>query len=157
MSAFAWNILLALIWVAVSGDVSGANLLIGFVLGYVILGITLRELPAFSAYVRRVPKILMFALFFLREMLKANLRVAWDVVTPTHHMRPAVIAVPLDARTEGEIALVANLISLTPGTLTLDISSDHKVLYIHVMYLDDLDEVRAQIKDFEARVLALLR
>jgi multicomponent Na+:H+ antiporter subunit E len=157
MSAFAWNILLALIWVAVSGDVSGGNLLIGFVLGYVILGITLRELPAFAAYVRRVPKILMFALFFLRELLKANLRVAWDVVTPTHHMRPAVIAVPLDARTEGEIALVANLISLTPGTLTLDISSDHKVLYIHVMYLDDLDEVRAQIKDFEARVLALLR
>jgi multicomponent Na+:H+ antiporter subunit E len=157
MSAFAWNILLALIWVAVSGDVSGGNLLIGFVLGYVILGITLRELPAFSAYVRRVPKILTFALFFLRELLKANMRVAWDVVTPTHHMRPAVIAVPLDARTEGEIALVANLISLTPGTLTLDISSDHKVLYIHVMYLDDLDEVRAQIKNFEARVLALLR
>jgi multicomponent Na+:H+ antiporter subunit E len=157
MSAFAWNILLALIWVAVSADFSGANLLIGFVLGYVILGITLREIPAFAAYVRRVPKIILFGGFFLRELFKANLRVAWDVITPTHHMRPAVIAVPLDAKTEGEIALVANLISLTPGTLTLDISSDHRVLYIHVMYLDDLDEVRAQIKDFEARVLALLR
>jgi len=157
MSAFAWNILLALIWVSVSGDFSGANLLAGFVLGYIILGITLREVPAFAAYVRRVPRIIRFGGFFLRELLKANLRVAWDVVTPTHHMRPAVIAVPLDAKTEGEIALVANLISLTPGTLTLDISSDHRVLYIHVMYLDDLDEVRAQIKDFEARVLALLR
>jgi multicomponent Na+:H+ antiporter subunit E len=157
MSAFAWNILLALIWVAVSGDFSGANLLAGFVLGYVILGITLREVPVFSVYVRRVPKIILFGGFFLRELFKANLRVAWDVVTPTHHMRPAVIAVPLDAKTEGEIALVANLISLTPGTLTLDISSDHRVLYIHVMYLDDLEEVRAQIKDFEARVLALLR
>jgi len=138
MSAFAWNILLALIWVSVSGDFSGANLLAGFVLGYIILGITLREVPAFAAYVRRVPRIIRFGGFFLREL-------------------PAVIAVPLDAKTEGEIALVANLISLTPGTLTLDISSDHRVLYIHVMYLDDLDEVRAQIKDFEARVLALLR
>ena len=79
------------------------------------------------------------------------------MVTPTHYMKPAVIAVPLDARTEGEIALVANLISLTPGTLSLDVSSDRRVLYLHVMYLDDLEQTRAQIKQFEARVLELLR
>ena len=157
MSAFAWNILLALIWIAVSGDFSGAGLLTGFVLGYIILAITLREVPAFAAYVRRVPKIILFAGYFLRELIRSNLRVAWDVVTPTHYMKPAVIAVPLDARTEGEIVLVANLISLTPGTLTLDVSSDRRVLYIHVMYLDDLEQVRADIKRFEARVLDLLR
>ena len=157
MSAFAWNILLALIWIAVSGDFSGSGLLTGFVLGYVILGLTLREVPAFAAYVRRVPKIILFAGYFLRELIRSNLRVAWDVVTPTHYMKPAVIAVPLEAKTDGEIALVANLISLTPGTLTLDVSSDRRVLYIHVMYLDDLDQVRADIKRFEARVLELLR
>lgn len=157
MSAFAWNILLALIWIAVSGDFSGSGLLTGFVLGYIILAITLREVPAFAAYVRRVPKIILFAGYFLRELIRSNLRVAWDVVTPTHYMKPAVIAVPLDARTEGEIVLVANLISLTPGTLTLDVSSDRRVLYIHVMYLDDLEQVRADIKRFEARVLELLR
>lgn len=157
MSAFAWNILLALIWIAVSGDFSGSGLLTGFVLGYVILGLTLREVPAFAAYVRRVPKIILFAGYFLRELVRSNLRVAWDVVTPTHYMKPAVIAVPLEAKTDGEIALVANLISLTPGTLTLDVSSDRRVLYIHVMYLDDLDQVRADIKRFEARVLELLR
>lgn len=157
MSAFAWNILLALIWIAVSGDFSGSGLLTGFVLGYIILGITLREVPAFAAYVRRVPKIILFAGYFLRELIRSNLRVAWDVVTPTHYMKPAVIAVPLDAKTDGEIALVANLISLTPGTLTLDVSSDRRVLYIHVMYLDDLEQVRADIKRFEARVLELLR
>lgn len=157
MSAFAWNILLALIWIAVSGDISGSGLLTGFVLGYIILGITLREIPAFAAYVRRVPKIILFTGYFLRELFKSNLRVAWDVVTPTHYMKPAVIAVPLDAKTDGEIALVANLISLTPGTLTLDVSSDRRVLYIHVMYLDDLEQVKANIKQFEARVLELLR
>lgn len=157
MSAFAWNILLALIWIAVSGDFSGSGLLTGFVLGYVILGLTLREVPAFAAYVRRVPKIILFAGYFLRELVRSNLRVAWDVVTPTHYMKPAVIAIPLEAKTDGEIALVANLISLTPGTLTLDVSSDRRVLYIHVMYLDDLDQVRADIKRFEARVLELLR
>ena len=157
MGAFAWNILLALIWVAVSGDISGAGLLTGFVLGYVILGLTLRELPGFSAYVRRIPKIFLFTGYFLKELIRSNLRVAWDVVTPTHYMKPAVIAVPLDARTEGEIVLLANLISLTPGTLSLDVSSDRRVLYLHVMYLDDLEQTRAQIKQFEARVLELLR
>lgn len=157
MGAFAWNILLALIWVAVSGDISGAGLLTGFVLGYVILGMTLREVPVFSAYVRRIPKITLFAGYFLKELIRSNLRVAWDVVTPTHYMKPAVIAVPLDARTEGEITLLANLISLTPGTLSLDVSSDRRVLYLHVMYLDDLEQTRAQIKQFEMRVLELLR
>ena len=157
MGAFAWNILLALIWVAVSGDISGGGLLTGFVLGYVILGLTLREVPVFSAYVRRIPKIILFAGYFLKELIRSNLRVAWDVVTPTHYMKPAVIAVPLEARTEGEIALLANLISLTPGTLSLDVSTDRRVLYLHVMYLDDLEQTRAQIKQFEARVLELLR
>lgn len=142
MGAFSWNILLALIWVAVSGDISGAGLFTGLVLGYVILGLTLREVPVFAAYVRRVPKIFLFAAYFLKELVRSNLRVAWDVVTPTHYMKPAVIAVPLDARTEGEIALVANLISLTPGTLSLDVSSDRRVLYLHVMYLDDRSSTR---------------
>ncbi len=157
MNGFSWNIVLALIWVAVSGNFSGSNLLVGFVLGYVILGLTLREVPAFSGYLRRVPKIILFAGYFLRELIKSNLRVAYDVVTPTDYMRPAVIAVPLAARTDGEITIVANLISLTPGTLSLDVSSDRRTLYIHVMYLDDRAETERQIKEFEARVLELLR
>lgn len=157
MSAFAWNILLALIWVAVSGDISGSGLFTGFVLGYIILGLTLREIPAFASYVRRVPKVIGFSGYFLRELLRSNLRVAWDVVTPTHYMKPGVIAVPLDARTDGEIALLANLISLTPGTLSLDVSTDRRVLYLHVMYLDDPEQTIAEVKRFEARVLSLLR
>ena len=157
MNGFTWNIILALIWIAVSGEFSAATLMVGFVLGYVILGVTLRDVPAFRGYVQRVPKVIMFIGFFIRELIVSNLRVAYDVVTPTDYMRPAVIAVPLDAKTDGEITIVANLLSLTPGTLSLDVSSDRKVLYIHVMYLDDLKKVQAQIKYFESRVLELLR
>jgi multicomponent Na+:H+ antiporter subunit E len=72
-------------------------------------------------------------------------------------MSPGVIAMPLDAQTDGEITIVANLISLTPGTLSLDVSSDKKVLYIHVMYLDDRDAVIRSIKALEARALQVLR
>lgn len=157
MNGFTWNILLALIWVAVTGSFSGASLVVGFVLGYVILGVTLRDVPAFSGYVRRVPKVIRFIGFFSRELFISNLRVAYDVITPTDYMRPAVIAFPLDAKTDGEITFFANLLSLTPGTLSLDVSSDRRVLYIHIMYLDDLQDTQKQIKYFESRVLELLR
>jgi multicomponent Na+:H+ antiporter subunit E len=75
-------------------------------------------------------------------------------------MRPGVIAIPLNARTDVEITLLANLITLTPGTLSLDVSADRSVLYIHVMYIDndDIDAVRRKIKEgFERRILEVLR
>ena len=64
---------------------------------------------------------------------------------------------PLSARTEMEITMVANLISLTPGTLSLDVSDDRKVLYIHAMFLDNEEELRRNLKEMEHRALELFR
>jgi multicomponent Na+:H+ antiporter subunit E len=73
-------------------------------------------------------------------------------------MRPGVVAVPLDARTDAEITLLANLITLTPGTLSLDVSADRSFLYVHAMYVDDVNDVKRQIKDgFERRLLEVMR
>jgi multicomponent Na+:H+ antiporter subunit E len=93
------------------------------------------------------------------ELLLANLRLACDVLTPGYHLRPGVVAVPLDARTDTEITLLANMITLTPGSFSLDVSADRRVLYVHVMYLDeDVDEFRRRIKNgFERRILEVLR
>ncbi|KAF0810293.1 cation antiporter [Alcanivorax sp. S71-1-4] len=157
MNALTWNIILALIWVGITGEFSSANLVIGFVLGYVILAFAMRDVKHFTHYASKVPKVIRFVGFFVRELVMSNLRVAYDVLTPTHYMRPAVIAVKLEARTDGEITILANLISLTPGTLSLDVSSDRSVLYLHVMYLDDEEAVHASIKALEARVLEILR
>lgn len=157
MTAFTWNILLALAWAALNGAFTGTNLFVGFVLGYLILGLALRDVPSFSHYVKRVPRFISLVGFFIRELLMSNLKVAYDVLTPTHYMRPAVIAVPLEAKTDGEIAMLANIISLTPGTLSLDVSSDRQVLYLHVMYLQDEQATRNSIKALETRLLDLLR
>ena len=106
----------------------------------------------------KIPKLISFLLFYLMELLLANFRVAHDAVTPTHHMRPALLAIPLDARTDFEILLFANLMTMTPGSVTVDISKDRRTLYLHVMYVEDADEIRRSIKhDFERRVLRLLR
>jgi multicomponent Na+:H+ antiporter subunit E len=157
MIALIWNIALMLIWVALTGAFTGPNLLLGFFLGYLILGLALRDKPEFAKYVGKVPKFIGFIGYFFWELLVSNLKVAYDVLTPTHHMCPGVIAMPLDASTDGEITIVANLISLTPGTLSLDVSTDRKVLYIHVMYLVDREEVIRSIKSLEARALEVLR
>jgi multicomponent Na+:H+ antiporter subunit E len=157
MIALIWNIALMLIWVALTGAFTGANLLLGFFLGYLILGLALRDKPEFAKYVGKVPKFFGFIGYFFWELLVSNLKVAYDVLTPTHHMCPGVIAMPLEASTDGEITIVANLISLTPGTLSLDVSTDRKVLYIHVMYLVDREEVIRSIKSLEARALEVLR
>jgi multicomponent Na+:H+ antiporter subunit E len=86
----------------------------------------------------------------------ANLRVTIDVLTPTHRMQPVIVAFPLDAKTDFEITLLANLITLTPGTLSLDVSEDKKVLYIHSMYVSDPDKFREQLKNgFERKLLEI--
>ena len=157
MTGAIWNLLLGLAWVLLSGDFSGLNLLVGMVFGYIALLLIEPQVDALKGYPARVPRIIGFIGFFIKELVRANLRVAFDIVTPSWHMQPGVIALPLSARTEMEITIVANLISLTPGTLSLDVSDDRKVLYIHAMFLDDEEELRRNLKEMEHRALELFR
>jgi multicomponent Na+:H+ antiporter subunit E len=161
MLLLLWNLVLALMWAIATGQFNVANVVLGFALGYAVLWFTRRGhgLPS-SRYFARVPEVLRFVAFYLWELLLANLRVAYDVATPKHHMRPGVIAIPIDAESDIEIATLANLITLTPGTLSLDLSPDRRVLYIHAMYIDggQVDAFRRRIKQsLERRVLELLR
>ncbi|MEL7166343.1 MAG: Na+/H+ antiporter subunit E [Pseudomonadota bacterium] len=70
----------------------------------------------------------------------------WDIVTPDHRSNPAIIDMPLDVKTDAGILLVTNLISLTPGTLSIDVSPDRKTLQLHVMFADDPDAVIRDLK-----------
>ena len=154
---FLWHILLALSWAAITGLFTWSNVLAGFILGYLVLFIAQRAVGS-SNYFRRIDRVLRFAVFYVWELILANFRVAYDVMTPTHRMRPGVVAIPLDAKTDAEITLLANLITLTPGSVSLDVSSDRRFLYFHAMYIDDVEEFRQSIKDtIERRVLEVLR
>lgn len=157
MNLFLLNIFLALGFSAVMGQLNLSGFIAGFVVGYFALWLS-KPLYLNTRYFERLPRVLGLITFFAKELLISNLRVLWDVITPQHISRPGIIALPLDARTDAEIMLVANLISLTPGTLSLDLSEDRKLLYIHVMFLDDIEETRRQIKQgLERRVLEVMR
>ncbi|MEW6299667.1 MAG: Na+/H+ antiporter subunit E [Thermodesulfobacteriota bacterium] len=151
------NVLLALAWVALTGQFTPTNLMVGFALGSLLIWLT--QGPAGSVqYFVKVRRVCTFAAFFVWELIKANLRVTYEVLTPRHYMRPGVIAIPLDVRSDAEITLLANLITLTPGTLSLDVSADRRVLYVHTMYVDDVDQFRRELKaGFERRVQEVLR
>jgi multicomponent Na+:H+ antiporter subunit E len=152
------NILLALAWAALHGEFSLSTLLTGLVLGYLILAALIRGgVLAASPYIGRVHRVLGLAAYFFWELVRANLRLALDVVTPRLRMRPGIIAVPLDATADGEILLLSMLINTTPGSVALDVSADRKTLYVHVMYMESPDAARAEIKHgFERRVMDIL-
>lgn len=157
MRRMAWNVGLAVLWAGMTGRLTAPSLLTGFVLGYFVLLVVQGPL-AVARVLSRVRHAASLLLFFAWELVLANLRVAWDVVTPRHRMRPGVVAVPLKARTDVEITMLANMVSLTPGTLSLDVSDDRRVLYVHAMYLHDRGRLVRSIQEgFERRLLEVLR
>jgi multicomponent Na+:H+ antiporter subunit E len=83
---------------------------------------------------------------------------AWYTIMPLDRMRPGIVAVPLEEMSEVELLVLTNLITITPGTLTLDLSEDRRTLYVHAMDAADPDAVRRDIKKgFERKVLDALR
>jgi multicomponent Na+:H+ antiporter subunit E len=152
------NLLLALAWAALHGDFSLLTLVTGHVLGYLILAALVRgRVFQESRYLGRVHRVIGLVAFFFWELLKANFRLALDVATPNYHMRPGIIALPLDVTEDDQILLLSVLINTTPGSVALDVSPDRKTMYVHVMYMDTPDSARHEIKQgFERRVLGVL-
>ena len=157
MNGFLWNIFLALVWAAITGNFAPHNVFAGFVLGFVVLFFARRAIGS-ADYPRRLAQALGLGAYFLWELVLSNLRVASDVLRPKLRLRPGVIAIPLTARSDAEIVFLANLITVMPGSLSLDVSSDRQTLYLHVMHLDQPEVLQRRVKEgFERRILAMTR
>ena len=153
-------IFLAVVWAALQGSFTLVNLLMGGLFGGLVLWFvhpTHGGAKALRAsfrgrtvrwQLRRLWWVTVLLFVFLWELVKSSMTVAIAVLRPRMRIKPGVVALPLDAKSDLEITLLANLISLTPGTLSLDVSSDRETLYIHSMFLDNEEakEVRRQIK-----------
>src|SRR5690606_23960496 len=107
----------------------------------------------------KVYKIAALLWYFIKELFLASLKVAYDIITPDFLLKPGMVAFPLSAKTDLEITLLANMVSLTPGTLSMAISEDRKILYIHSLYVTNgrksvIDEIK---NGFEKRILEITR
>lgn len=152
MILYAINLLMAIVWAAITGSASLHNLIFGFVLSTLALGL-IREQINGTGYIRRVIRIASLAWLFFVELAKSALKVAVMVVSPRLDIKPGIFAFPLTVTRDFEITLLANLITLTPGTLSVDVSDDKKMLYVHAIDCADPDAARRDIAEgFERKI-----
>jgi multicomponent Na+:H+ antiporter subunit E len=144
-------------WVFLTGSYEVSSFTFGFLVGFFIMWIIGSQTGG-NKYVKILPRIISFIFYFLYAVVVANIQVAYEVMTPNLYVKPGIIKIPLDVETNVEISLLANLITLTPGTLSIDVSDDKKVLYVHTMYVEDKEKFIREIKDgFEKRILLITR
>ncbi len=151
MKLFLLNILLALLWAFTWGTFDLYTLAAGFVLGYLLLGLYSR-VTAVEGYGTKVIELLGFAVYFVRILIKANWQIAREVLSPGWSQQPRIIRYSVAGLSDVQVTTLANAITLTPGTLVIEISPDGQYLYIHCMYAKDpagavaeLDELRDKL------------
>lgn len=152
MTFLVVNLLLMLTWAAVSGSFTIHNLLLGFAVGALSLWLVREQFSAARHRVRPVQLLVLTAVFF-KELSLSAIKVAVLVMRPNMQLRPGIFAFPLTLTRDFEITLLANLITLTPGTLSVDVSDDRKTLYVHALDCHDpAAEKRAISAGFERRI-----
>ncbi len=157
MNLLLINVLLAIIWMAVTGTYSLLNMAFGFLLGVFALSL-IREQVGSVGYFTRLRKVAVLALVFLYELVMSTIRVAITVLSPNMNLKPGIFAYKLEVDRDIEITILANLITLTPGTLSVDVSEDKQYLYVHAIDCSDVDATRRDIADsFERRILEAFR
>jgi multicomponent Na+:H+ antiporter subunit E len=151
------SILLALVWAAITGSFSPANIVFGFALGAVALSI-IREQAGSNPYFMRPLGVMSLAILFIRELIVSAWRVARLVMSPRMDLKPGIFAYPLKVDRDFEITLLANLITLTPGTLSVDVSEDRRVLFVHAIDCADAAATIREIEQgFERKILEAFR
>ncbi|CAN7191650.1 Na+/H+ antiporter subunit E [Rhizobium sp. LjRoot98] len=146
------NVLLMLTWAAVSGSFTIPNLLLGLAVGALSLWLVREQFAAARHRVNPVKLLVLTAVFF-KELSLSAIKVALLVIRPDMQLRPGIFAFPLTLTRDFEITLLANLITLTPGTLSVDVSEDRKTLYVHALDCHDpAAEKRAISTGFERRI-----
>jgi len=158
---FLLNLLLSLVWVALTGHLDYTNFLFGFILGFFILWLLSRTMSPNSSekgYFYRVPKIIMFILYFIYEMIRANIEVGREIITPKLNMTPGIIAYKHSLKSDFEITMFTYMVALTPGTMVMKISDDKETLYIHGMYLSDKEKFIEKMQNgLERKLIEILR
>ena len=151
------NLLLAIIWVLATGTLTEENFIFGFLISFMILYlITINKEE--RKYFTMLPKLISFIIFMLWEIIKANFQAVRDSLYSKSKLSPAIVKYTLEAESDVEITILANLVSLTPGTLIMDVSDDKKVMYIHVLHLDNKEVFIEEVRNkFEKRLLELMR
>ncbi|MUV39557.1 Na(+)/H(+) antiporter subunit [Lentibacillus sp. JNUCC-1] len=151
------NLIIACMWMFLKESYTFASFVSGYLWGILLLLLLNRFIPD-SFYMRRVGKVIKLLLLFVKELLLSNIEIVKLVYKRNPEFEPGIFKLPLDLTSNWEITLLANLITLTPGTLSVAVSDDNSHIYIHAMDIDDMDESIQSIKDtFEKAIMEVTR
>lgn len=147
MNRLALNLLLAIVWVLLQAELSLGGLVMGFLVGFGAIALTERALDR-SVYSRAAAGVLALAWSFVRELVLSSLTLARDIIRPRPVFHPAFVRLDVRDLSPVETILLACLVSLTPGTLTVDVGPEEQVLYIHSIYARDPAELGGRLRRF---------
>ena len=157
MIAYILSLVFAIVWVAITGSATLHNLIFGFLLSTLSLWVVRGETRT-NGYWRRIGRVLSLLVLFFKELALSAWKVAVLVVSPRMDLKPGIFAFPLTVDRDFEIALLANLITLTPGTLSVDVSADRKTLFVHAIDCSDLEATKRDIAEgFERKIMEAFR
>jgi multicomponent Na+:H+ antiporter subunit E len=147
------NLIIAFMWMFLKESYSVPSFISGYILGIVLLLVLRRFIPD-TFYLKRVMKIINLILLFIKELVSSNIEIVKLVYTPKPDIEPGIFALPTELKSNWEITLLANLITLTPGTLSVAVSRDNTKLFVHAMNINDSNESIRSIKNtFEKAIM----
>lgn len=152
-------LVLALTWVALTGTLTLPSFVMGLLLGCVIVHLFARRATkVLDLHVHHVWPLIQLCFIFAYELLMANLSVLVKVFSPKLNIKPGIIKVPIDIEGAFWITMLANMVTLTPGTLTVEVAPNNKFLYVHCLNIDNEAQTIASIKDtFEKKILEVCK
>lgn len=147
------NVLIAVTWMFFYSSFTSSRFIVGYLLGALLI-LLFRRFFKDRFYLLVVWAVIKLVVLFFKELILANVDVLKHIIRPKLAITPGIFAMETKLSSDWEVTLLANLITLTPGTLVVDISDDNKTLYIHAIHLPDADEAINGIRNtFEKAIL----
>jgi multicomponent Na+:H+ antiporter subunit E len=148
----ALSLWLVLLWLMLWADISVANVVSGVLVAIVVVALTRRiavPYPDAGGYQISPIGLVVFVAHVVWSLVKSNLFLAWEIVTPTNTIATGTVEVPLRSTSPAIAMAVSNVVTLTPGTVTVGVADDSSMLVIAVLHLADPDEVRSEVRRTE--------
>lgn len=151
------NLMIALIWMMLNGNWTASGFIVGYVLGIAVLYVVRKFRPE-PFYLTKVWAVLKLAGLLIRELLISSFEVIGHILRPKLDIRPGIFEYRTELSSDWEVTMLACMICLTPGTLTLEVSDDNHTLYIHALDISDVEEMSGKIRDtFEKAIMEVTR
>lgn len=149
--------LLVILWLLAWGEISTANVVSGVLVAVALLTAFPPVRRTVSPLRLRPIAVLRLLLHVISDLITSTALVAREIVSRRSRVRTGVLAYPVQQPSEEVISLLANLIALTPGTMTVEATREPPVVYVHFLLLRDVDAARRSIASLERLIAAIVR